>query len=68
MNGSTRLSDQEKREMREDAHDVERAKVFRAARVSSQTGSLDAYINFLSESAFYKLGVKKSLGNIERKP
>jgi hypothetical protein len=25
MNGSTRLSDQEKREMREDAHDVERA-------------------------------------------
>jgi hypothetical protein len=50
MNGSTRLSDQEKREMREDAHDVERAKVFRAARVSSQTGSLDAYINFLSEN------------------
>jgi hypothetical protein len=36
--------------MREDAHDVERAKVFRAARVSSQTGSLDAYINFLSEN------------------
>jgi hypothetical protein len=50
MNGSTRLSDQEKREMREDAHDVERAKVFRAARVSSQRGSLDAYINFLSEN------------------
>jgi hypothetical protein len=50
MNGSTRLSDQEKREMREDAHDVERAKVFRAARVNSQTGSLDAYINFLSEN------------------
>ena len=50
MNGSTRLSDQEKREMREDAHDVERAKVFRAARVNSQRGSLDAYINFLSEN------------------
>jgi hypothetical protein len=50
MNGSTRLSDQEKREMREDAHDVERAKVFRAARVNSQRGSLDDYINFLSEN------------------
>ncbi len=50
MNGSTRLSDQEKREMREDAHDVERAKVFRAARANSQRGSLDAYINFLSEN------------------
>jgi len=43
-----RLSDQEKREMREDAQDVSRRQVFRAALMKSQEGSLDEYINFLS--------------------
>ena len=48
MSGSMRLSDQEKREMREDAQDASRREVFRAALMKSQEGSLDEYINFLS--------------------
>ena len=48
MSGSMRLSDQEKREMREDAQDVSRREVFRAALMKSQEGSLDEYIHFLS--------------------
>jgi len=48
MSGSTRLSDQEKREMREDAQNADRREVFRAAQMKSQEGSLDEYINFLS--------------------
>ncbi|MFC1826012.1 hypothetical protein ACFLYZ_01300 [Thermodesulfobacteriota bacterium] len=43
------LSDEEKQEMIEDAQDKGRGKVFNAARALSQTGSLDDYIEFLSE-------------------
>ena len=49
MIGSITLSDDEKREMVEDAKDKKRGKVFNAARYVSQQGSLDDYINFLSE-------------------
>jgi len=50
MNGSKRLSDEEKREMLKDAKDSERGKVFNSARILSQQVSLDEYIDFISES------------------
>ena len=50
MNGSIRLHDDEKQEMMEDAKDKSRRKVFNAARRLSQQGSLDDYIDFLSEN------------------
>lgn len=50
MSGSKTLSDDEKREMLEDMRDVQRANVFMAARLKSQEGSMDEYIDFLSEN------------------
>ncbi len=50
MSGSMMLSDEEKREMLEDAKNVRRGKAFMSAREKSQEGSLDEYIDFLSES------------------
>ncbi len=50
MSGSKTLSDDEKREMLEDIRDVQRANVFMAARLKSQEGSMDEYIDFLSEN------------------
>ena len=44
------ISDDEKREMLEDIRDVQRANVFMAARLKSQEGSMDEYIDFLSEN------------------
>lgn len=50
MNGSEVFSEDEKREMLEDAKDKKRGKIFNAARCLSQQGSLDDYIDFLSEN------------------
>jgi len=50
MNGSSVFSEDEKQEMIGDAKDKNRGKVFNAARRLSQQGSLDDYIDFLSEN------------------
>ena len=49
-NGSTILSDVEKREMLLDANSAVRQEAFLKARLSSQEGSLDDYIGFLSNN------------------
>ena len=50
MSGSATLSKYEKHEMLQDAKNVRRGKVFMAARIKSKEGSLDEYINFLSDN------------------
>ncbi len=50
MAESMKLSLLEKNEIRLDAKDIKRREIFRIARVSSQSGSLDDYIDFLSEN------------------
>ena len=50
MNGSIKLTNEEKLEMIEDARNVSRSKAFQAARMTSQKGSLDDYIDFLSQN------------------
>ena len=40
MNGSMKLTDEEKLEMIEDARNISRSKVFQAARITTQKGSL----------------------------
>ena len=50
MSGSVKLSEQEKQEMILDAKNGSRARAFHAARMQSQKGSLDDYIDFLSEN------------------
>jgi hypothetical protein len=50
MNGSIKLTDEEKLEMIEDARNVSRSRVFQAARMTSQKGNLDDYIDFLSQN------------------
>ncbi len=50
MNGSIKLTDEEKFEMIEDARDCSRSRAFQAARMTAQQGSLDDYIDFLSQN------------------
>jgi hypothetical protein len=50
MNGSITLSEEEKREMMLDAQDPVRKTAFAAARKISHEGTLDDYIDFLSEN------------------
>jgi hypothetical protein len=50
MSGYVQLSEQEKAEMLEDARSAARRAAFRAARQATQTGTLDDYIDFLSEN------------------
>ena len=50
MNGSIKLTDEEKLEMIEDARNISRSRVFEAARMTAQKGSLDDYIDFLSQN------------------
>jgi len=50
MNGSVKLSDEEKSELLKDANDIARGKPFDAARLQASTGGLDEYIEFLSQN------------------
>ena len=49
MSGSRTLSEDEKREMLEDALDERRREAFRAARALTHSGTLEDYIEFLSQ-------------------
>ena len=50
MSGSVKFTDEEKLEMIEDARNISRSKVFQAARITTQKGNLDDYIDFLSQN------------------
>ena len=50
MSGLVKITDEEKSEMIEDARNSSRSRAFRAARVTAQKGSLDDYIDFLSQN------------------
>ena len=50
MNGSAILSEEEKQEMLRDAKDPGRRASFLAARLKSQEGTIDDYIEFLSQN------------------
>jgi hypothetical protein len=50
MSGSGKLTEEERREMLEDARDPGRRAAFSAAMRLSHEGGLDDYINFLSEN------------------
>ena len=50
MNGSMKLTDEEKFEMIEDAKSISRSRAFQAAQFTTQNGSIDDYIDFLSQN------------------
>jgi hypothetical protein len=50
MSGSRVMTEEESREMLQDAHDPSRKAAFASAQRLSHEGSLDDYINFLSEN------------------
>ena len=50
MSGLVKITDEEKFEMIEDARNSSRSRAFQAARVAAQKGSLDDYIDFLSQN------------------
>lgn len=50
MSGSVRLTEEEKMEMLADARDSARRAAFAAAQGISHQGTLDEYIDFLSEN------------------
>ena len=50
MSGLVKLTDEEKFEMIEDARNSSRSRAFQAARMTAQNGSLDEYIDFLSQN------------------
>ena len=50
MSGSKKLTDEEKNEMLEDGKDNTRGMIFQKARMRTQEGNLDDYIDFLSQN------------------
>ena len=50
MNGSVKLTNEEKHEMLEDAKNVTRGKLFQAMRITTQLSNIDDYIEFLSQN------------------
>ena len=50
MSGWPRLSEEERQEMLQDAQNSIRGKVFWALKNRSQTGTLDQFMDFLSEN------------------
>jgi hypothetical protein len=50
MSGSARLSEEEKQKMFQDAQDLRRNGPSGAARLRSQEGTIDDYIEFLSQN------------------
>jgi hypothetical protein len=50
MNGSVKLSSEEKYELLKDAMDKTRGKAFAAARLEASEGGLDEYVEFLSQN------------------
>lgn len=50
MSGCEILSEEEKLEMLLDAANIGRGEIFMAARMKSQEGSIDDYMEFLSEN------------------
>jgi len=50
MNGSVKLSIEEKYELLEDAKDLIRGKTFDAARLQASKGGIDEYVEFLSQN------------------
>lgn len=50
MSGSINLTDEEKLEMMEDEINISKRKAFEVARMNAQSGSLDDYIDFLSQN------------------
>ncbi len=50
MSGLKKLTDEEKNEMIEDGKDNVRGMIFQKARMRTQKGDLDDYIDFLSQN------------------
>ncbi|UCH22286.1 MAG: hypothetical protein JSU83_03325 [Deltaproteobacteria bacterium] len=50
MSGLKKLADEEKKEMIEDGKDNMRGMIFQKARMKTQEGNLDDYIDFLSQN------------------
>lgn len=50
MTGLERLSNEERQEMIQDAQDPLRGKTFLALKIRAHSGTLDEYIDFLSEN------------------
>jgi hypothetical protein len=50
MSGLKKLTDEEKNEMFEDGKDNMRGMIFQKARMKTQEGNLDDYIDFLSQN------------------
>ena len=67
MSGSKRLTQKEKNEMFEDGKDKLRGIIFQKARMRTQEGNLDDYIDFLSQNMglIELLPTKRITGNFK---